>query len=318
MSIKVFITSDFDSMSRVASDTVKDRIKSLLRTKNEVVLGLATGNSPTGLYKSLASSANNGEFDSGKIRSFNLDEYIGLPGENAQRRVMHQESYCHFMIREFFSLLKKQFIDAEVPYATLIDQKQLENELKDNPDDWKYEGTDEGKSIVIRSDAKSKYLKWIKDDILEIYANKITKCGGIDIQIIGVGGKGHVAFHEAGIPFENSNVLLVQLDDNTIDNAIHDGHFSSREDSPHYGVSMGAKLVFEAKTVIMLASGRRKIEVIRRSLFDKPDPMLPITYGQIYSKNGGEIIYVLDRIAGSGLFELKNELNDKGIEIFEK
>jgi len=65
------------------------------------ILGLATGSSPTGLYKHLAGEANAGEFDPSKIESFNLDEYVGLPGENAQQRALHPESYSYFMIQEF-------------------------------------------------------------------------------------------------------------------------------------------------------------------------------------------------------------------------
>ncbi len=66
-------------MSDVAAETVKKNITQTLRKKKEFVLGLATGSSPTGLYKRLAKAANAGEFESTRIRSFNLDEYVGLP-----------------------------------------------------------------------------------------------------------------------------------------------------------------------------------------------------------------------------------------------
>src|SRR5512139_3331273 len=114
MSITVLVTNDFDHMSEVATDIVKEDIVRTLRQKRDFVLGLATGNSPTGLYKRLAKVANGGGFDSGRIRSFNLDEYVGLPGENIQQRAMHPESYCYFMIQEFFGRLKKKFIETSV------------------------------------------------------------------------------------------------------------------------------------------------------------------------------------------------------------
>jgi len=79
-------------MSKVAADIVKKRLIELSKAKKEIVLGLATGNSPTGMYKHLAQTANEGEFNSARIRSFNLDEYVGLPGENVQQRVVHPES----------------------------------------------------------------------------------------------------------------------------------------------------------------------------------------------------------------------------------
>ncbi|MBM3295494.1 MAG: 6-phosphogluconolactonase, partial [Candidatus Aminicenantes bacterium] len=107
MPIRVVLTRDYAHMSEAAAGLVKASIIELSKTKKEVVLGLATGRSPAGMYKHLAGAANDGEFDSGRIRSFNLDEYVGLPGENPQQRIMRPQSYCYFMIQEFFGLLKK-------------------------------------------------------------------------------------------------------------------------------------------------------------------------------------------------------------------
>ncbi|MHA1989083.1 MAG: 6-phosphogluconolactonase [Promethearchaeota archaeon] len=317
MTIKVIITRDFNHMSEVAAEIVKEIILQTLEEKKEFIFGLATGNSPTGMYKHLARMANSGEFNTNKIRSFNLDEYAGLPGENAQQRTLHPESYCFFMIQEFFSLLDKKFIETSVPYGCLIDQAQMEHELDAHPEDWSALGEDAGKSISIRENCSSDYLKWIKETILEGYAQKIANTGGIDLQIIGVGGRGHVAFHESGIPFEGSNVLLVKLDDNTVENAVIDGHFATKEDSPRFAISMGAELVYKANQVLLLANGERKVDSVTKSLINEPTPDIPISYGQIYSKNGGTLIYVLDKIAGQELLTHKDVLKAKSIEIKE-
>jgi len=300
-------------MSKVAADIVKKKFIELSKTKKEIVLGLATGHSPTGMYKHLAQAANDGEFDSGRIRSFNLDEYVGLPGENIQQRVMHPESYCYFMIQEFFGLLKKKFIETNVPFGSLIDQKVLIRELKNYSKDWAYKGTDAGKSIDIKQKAQSKYLAWIKKDILDGYTRKIKRAGGIDIQIIGVGGRGHVAFHESGIPFKGSSVMLVKLDDNTIKNSVTDGHFPSVKDCPNYAISMGAELVYQARNIVLLANGERKIESVTRSLLGEVTPEVPISYGQKYADNGVILIYVLDKIAGRDLLANKGALKVKKI-----
>jgi len=74
MGITAFVADDFDHMSEIAADIVTKKIIETLKKKKEVVLGLATGNSPTGVYKRLASAANAGTFDSNRIRHFNLDE----------------------------------------------------------------------------------------------------------------------------------------------------------------------------------------------------------------------------------------------------
>jgi glucosamine-6-phosphate deaminase len=315
MPIKVFITNDFDHMSRIAADIVKEKLIKLSKGKKEIVLGLATGNSPTGMYKHLAHAANDGEFDSGRIRSFNLDEYVGLPGENIQQRVMHPESYCYFMIQEFFGLLKRKFIETNVPFGSLIDQKQLIRELKRYPGDWVYKGRDAGKSIAIKKKPRSRYLAWIKRDILDGYTRKIKRAGGIDLQIIGVGGRGHVAFHESGVPFKGSSVMLVRLDDNTIKNSAIDGHFPSIKDCPNYAISMGAELVYKASNVILLANGERKVESVTRSLLGEVTPEVPISYGQRYADNYGTLIYVIDRIAARGLLANKDALKAKKIAL---
>ncbi|MCD6353704.1 MAG: 6-phosphogluconolactonase [Proteobacteria bacterium] len=315
MPFNVYITRDFNHMSEVAGELIKETIIRSLDTKKEFTLGLATGNSPTGVYKHLARAANAGEFDSSRIRSFNLDEYVGLPGENIQQRVIHPESYCYFMIQEFFGLLTTKFIETSVPYGCMIDQKKLIRELEDHPDDWHEKGTDAGKSIVIKKNPASEYLLWIQREILEGYAKKIKEAGGIDLQVIGVGGRGHVAFHESGIPFAGSKVMLVRLDDDTIANAVIDNHFSSEEESPRYAVSMGAEQVYQAKSVMLLANGERKVKPVAESLLDDSTPDVPISYGQLYAKNGGNLIYVVDRIIGGELLEHRNVLQQKGITI---
>lgn len=315
MSIRIIITKNFKHMSDVAAETVKKNITQTLRKKKEFVLGLATGSSPTGLYKRLAKAANAGEFETARIRSFNLDEYVGLPGENAQQRMMHPESYCYFMIQEFFGLLKNKFLETSVPFGSLIDQKQLVRQLKAHPGDWREVGTDAGRSIIIKSRPDSEYLEWIRRGVLDAYTRKIKKAGGIDLQIIGVGGRGHVAFHESGIPFKGSRVMLVKLDDNTVANAVADGHFASEKDCPRYAVSMGAELVYQAKVVVLLASGKRKVSSVAESLLGDPTPDVPISYGQIYAKEGSTLIYVVDKIVGKPLLANRKALKQKGVRI---
>ena len=318
MSFRVIITRDFDHMSEIAAGIVIERIRKTVDSKEDFVLGLATGNSPTGLYKNLAKAVNNGAFDAGKITSFNLDEYIGLPGENAQQRALHPESYSYFMIQELFGLMKRKFRDTYVPWGSLIDQQRLEEELAAHPGDWEAQGTDKGKAVVIRSDAVSDYLRWVRLRILDAYENEIKSRGGIDLHIIGVGGRGHVAFHESGIPFAGNRMLLVQLDDNTIDNAVADGHFRRREDSPRYAISMGAELVYEAKTVLLLANGKRKAEPVAESLLSDPTVLIPISYGKTYADTGGNMIYVIDVAAAQYVMAHAEKIKGRGIEIEDR
>lgn len=315
MPFKVIVTRDFDHTSEVAAHIVIEDIKTALRRKDAYVLGLATGKTPTGLYKHLAKAANGAEFDCSKIRSFNLDEYVGLPAENAQQRALHPESYGFFMVQEFFGLLHKKFAETNVPWGTLVDQERLLAELEANRGDWEEQGSDEGRAIVIKPNAQSGYLRWIRSEILDAYAEKIERNGGIDLQVIGVGGRGHVAFHESGIPFERNKMLLVRLDENTVENAVKDGHFPSKQQSPWYAVSMGVELVYGARTVLLLANGGRKANPVAESLLADPTPSVPISYGQTFSQKSGTMIYVIDRAAGKKVLEHAEEISQRGIAL---
>jgi glucosamine-6-phosphate deaminase len=110
-------------------------------------------------------------------------------------------------------------------------------------------------------------------------------------------------------------VLLVKLDDNTIANAVSDGHFTSKKEAPHYAVSMGAELVYQAGTVILLANGERKVRSVAESLLEEVTPDVPISYGQVYAKRGGNLVYVLDKIAARELLTHKDVLKERKIEI---
>ncbi|MBN2840609.1 MAG: 6-phosphogluconolactonase [Coriobacteriia bacterium] len=316
MPFKILVTRDFDHMSSVAAGVVSRDIAEKQAEKEEYVLGLATGNSPTGLYKKLAAMFNDGAIDASRVRSFNLDEYVGLPGENPQQRALHPESYSYFMIQELFGLLRTKFIETNVPWGTLIDQHELVSTLGTDADDYELQGTDKGKAIVINQGAEGP-LGRIKRDVLDAYEQKIARMGGIDLHIVGVGGRGHVAFHESGIPFEGNRMLLVRLDDNTVENAVADGHFASLEDSPRYAISMGAELVYQAKTVVLVANGPRKTGPVAESVLGAVTCDVPISYGQSFIAGGGNLVYVLDEAAAAELLERRAEVEAKGIELID-
>ena len=316
MAFRIFVTRDYDQMSRVAADIVEADIKEKQAVRDEYVLGLATGNSPTGLYKQLAEAFNQGRIDAGRVRTFNLDEYVGLPGENAQQRCLHCESYSYFMVQELFGLLERKFAETNVPWGTLVEQDELIAALDNHQDDYEMQGVDQGKAIVIKEGAGG-VLGSIRESVLDAYERKIRSVGGIDLHIVGVGGRGHVAFHESGIPFEGNRVLLVKLDDSTVGNAVRDGHFPSIEQSPRYAISMGAELVYEAPTIVLLANGSRKTGPVAESVLGEVTCDVPISYGQEYAAAGGNLVYVLDEAAAAEVLARRAEAESKGCEIVD-
>jgi len=319
MPFTIMVARNKERMSDRAAETVGRAIEQRLRRAGaEFVLGLATGSSPVGLYDHLVEAANRGTIDSGRLRTFNLDEYIGLPGDNAQQRLLHPESYSYFMLQNLFGPLQRKPLQTELPWANIIDQSTLMYELQRHPRDWKRVGRDSGHAIVIRRDAKSRYLHWVRNRVLDGYGRMIRKAGGIDLQILGVGGHGHIAFHEAGIPFKVGGLLLVELDESTIHNAVVDGHFPSPEEMPRYALSMSVDLVFKARQVVLLANGKRKTEAITRAVLGEPTPQVPVSYAQLYARRGGDITFVLDEVAAAGILGERKALRRKGITLVDR
>lgn len=64
--------------------------------KPDSVLGLATGDTPIGMYKEIINIYKNQKMDFSKARTFNLDEYYGLNRENPQ-------SYYYYMMNNLFN-----------------------------------------------------------------------------------------------------------------------------------------------------------------------------------------------------------------------
>lgn len=71
-------------------------IATLLKAKPNAVLGLATGSSPIGMYRELIRLNKEGEISFAKVRSVNLDEYVGLEPS-------HDQSYSYFMHDNLFN-----------------------------------------------------------------------------------------------------------------------------------------------------------------------------------------------------------------------
>lgn len=86
--MRIAIVNTPEEIARLAAD----RIEEVYRAKPDFVLGLATGSSPIGLYDELVRRYEAGQISFAKVRSFNLDEYVGLPKD-------HVEGYANFIHR---------------------------------------------------------------------------------------------------------------------------------------------------------------------------------------------------------------------------
>lgn len=80
-----------------------------------------------------------------------------------------------------------------------------------------------------------------------------------DIQVLGIGSNGHIAFNEPGTPF-GSVTHIVDLTENTIkDNA---RFFASIDDVPRQAFTMGLKNIMNAKQILILANGKNKAKAV--------------------------------------------------------
>jgi glucosamine-6-phosphate deaminase len=318
MPLTVIVTRDYEQMSAEAAGLVITRVAALERSRSRCVLGLATGGSPVGLYRHLASAANQGTLNSGCWETFNLDEYVGLPGDTPEERAACPESYHAFMERRFFSLLRRRPARTAVPPGHRVDVLVLRRHLEDYPGDWIEEGTVSGRAVMIRPQPESPYLGWIRQEIQHAWTDAIRMAGGIDIQVLGVGGRGHVAFHEAGIPFHLRGLLLVKLDAVTRRHAVDDGYFATFEQTPEFALTMSLDLVFQARCVVVLANGARKREAIARSLLAEPSPETPMSYVQIYAARGGDVTFVLDEIAAADILAASEGVQRRGFTLLDR
>lgn len=89
--MEIVIKPDYETMSRCAGDFVE----AWLRRKPDLVLGLATGSTPLGLYRDLIRRHRDEKLAFARVTTFNLDEYIGLPAD-------HPQSYHSFMRENLF------------------------------------------------------------------------------------------------------------------------------------------------------------------------------------------------------------------------
>jgi glucosamine-6-phosphate deaminase len=105
------------------------------------------------------------------------------------------------------------------------------------------------------------------------YERRIRAAGGLDLQLLGLGTNGHIAFNEPGSP-PDSRTRRVQLAAATRRANARD--FPDPEAVPTAALTMGLGTILEAKRLRLLAFGPAKGEAVRRWLaLDGPDPDFP-------------------------------------------
>ena len=233
--MKLITVDNYEELSKVAAREIASTIKE----KPNAILGLATGGSPVGMYKELIKMYQDGELDFSKIKTVNLDEYVGLNPE-------HEQSYRHFMNENLFININNTI----VPNGLAQD---LNAECKE-------------------------------------YDNKIEELGGIDVQLLGVGNNGHIAFNEPDKEL-SSGTHVITLTEDTI--KANSRFFDTIDEVPKRAITMGLGEIMKAKKIVLIASGESKAEAIKGLFSGKITTENPASMLQMH----GDVTVIVDKAA---------------------
>lgn len=119
----------------------------------------------------------------------------------------------------------------------------------------------------------------VSDAALAGYDAAIEAAGGIDLQLLGLGGNGHIGFNEPGTPF-GLGTHVVELTARTRqDNA---RFFASLDEVPTHAATMGVKTVMHARAILLLAFGSAKAEAVRAALMGPVTEDVPASVLQLH------------------------------------
>ncbi len=95
------------------------------------------------------------------------------------------------------------------------------------------------------------------------YEQKIKDCGGVDVQLLGIGRSGHIGFNE---PLSSlaSRTREKALTPTTF--AQNSPLFQNPDDMPKFALTMGVGTILEAKRILMLVTGEEKAEILAKSV----------------------------------------------------
>lgn len=110
------------------------------------------------------------------------------------------------------------------------------------------------------------------EEVCGQYEEKITKAGGIDLQILGLGLNGHIGFNEPGTSF-SSRTHVVELDDST--RIANQRFFNNLDEVPTHAVTMGIATIMDSREILLLVQGEKKADTLQRLLEGEITESLP-------------------------------------------
>ena len=126
------------------------------------------------------------------------------------------------------------------------------------------------------------------------YNEIIRSCGGIDLQLLGLGHNGHIGFNEPGEAFEKET-HCVDLTESTIE--ANKRFFEKEEDGPRQAYTMGIKNIMQARKILLVVSGEDKADILAQVLEGPITPQVPASILQLHN----DVTVVADEAALSKL-----------------
>lgn len=233
-----------DSCVKLANEIID-----LVRRKPTAVIGLATGTTPEPVYAEIVRQWEEGQkpghrkIDFSRVTFFALDEYVGLP-EN------HEQSYRRYLYEKLLGPIHASADRIHLPYDILREAQGQGVDLTD-------------------SAAMEPYC--------DAYEQKIRDAGNIDLQILGVGPNGHLAFNEPPSAID-SRTRVEKLSEET--RRANSPNFNNDINQvPPYAVTMGLGTLAEcAKKMVIIASGPVKAQPLGKASKTPKDHEIPTSF----------------------------------------
>ncbi|RMD85143.1 MAG: glucosamine-6-phosphate deaminase [Candidatus Dadabacteria bacterium] len=137
-------------------------------------------------------------------------------------------------------------------------------------------------SSVNISASNIRFLDSTNKDIVKAcsdYEKAIAEAGGIDIQVLGVGSVGHIAYNEPTSSFGSRTRIKTLTEVTRRDIA---PLFKDRDEVPKYAVTMGIGTIMDARSVVMLAFGKEKADIVAKMVEGAVTSMVPASVLQFH------------------------------------
>lgn len=126
------------------------------------------------------------------------------------------------------------------------------------------------------------------------YETAIERSGGIDLQLLGLGHNGHIGFNEPADEFPVTT-HVVDLTESTI--AANSRLFDSADEVPRQAYTMGIGTIMKARSVLVVASGADKAQIVHDAFMGPVTPQVPASVLQLHPS----VTVIVDAEAGSML-----------------